>query len=82
MKLGIAETQIGKLGLSEGNIAWIENAFKNRMIVKIRVLKSAGHDREKVKKIAEEIVSKLGRNYNYRIIGFVISLRKWKKPVR
>ena len=81
-KLGIAEMQIGKLGLSEGSIIWIENAFKTRMIVKIKVLKSAGHTKEKVKEIADEIVNKLGRNYNYRILGFVISIRKWRRAIR
>ena len=82
MKLGMAETQIGKNGLTDGNIVWIENAFTNRMIVKVKVLKSAGHDKEKVKEIAEQIISKLGRNYNYRIVGFVIAIRKWKRNIR
>lgn len=79
---GIAEMQIGKKGLTEGNLVWLKNAFQSRMVVKVDVLKSAGHTRENVEKIAEEIVNKLGRNYTYRIVGFVISVRKWRKPVR
>lgn len=82
MKLGIAEMQIGKNGLTDGTINWIENAFKTRMIVKINVLKSAGHTKEKVKEIAEEILKKLGRKYTARILGFVINLRKWKREVK
>ena len=30
-------------------------------------------------KVAEEIVSKLGDHYTYRIIGFTIVVRKWRK---
>lgn len=82
MKLGIAEMQIGKNGLSEGSMTWIENAFKTRRTIKIKVLKSAGHTRETVEKIADEVLAKLGKKYTARIMGFVINLRKWNKEKR
>lgn len=76
------EIQIGKNGLTEGIFTNLKTIFTTHKVVKISVLKSAGHEREKVKQMAEEIVSKLGKNYTYRIIGFVIIVMKFRKDVR
>ena len=73
------EMQIGKNGLNEGTISWLVNAFKTHEIIKVRILKSAGHDREKMREMASEIVEKLGDKYTCRTIGFTIILRKWRK---
>ena len=50
--------------------------------MKISVLKSGGHEREKVKEMADKMVSELGKNFTYRIVGFTISVRKWRKDKR
>jgi len=71
--------QIGKNGLTSGIIKNLKLAFTTHNVVKISVLKSAGHEREKVLEIGEKIVSELGRKYTYKIIGFVIIVRKWRK---
>jgi len=75
------QINIGKNGLNEGIINVIKNSFKTRENVKVSVLKAAGHEKENVKKIAEEIINGLGNKYSYKIVGFVISLRKWRKPI-
>jgi len=82
MKPRVVEMQIGKKGFADGNILWLENAFKERQNVKVHVLKAAGHTKENVKEIADKIVARLGSNYNYRIIGFVITLKKFRKNQR
>lgn len=74
--------QIGKNGLTEGVTASIENSFKTHKDVKVSVLKSGGHEKERVKKMADEIVEKLGKNYTYKIVGFTIFIKKWRKAVR
>ena len=74
--------QIGKNGLNEGIFHFLENAFKERGNVKICVLKSGGHEKENVEKIAEGIISRLGNNFTYRIVGFTIFLKKWRKIMR
>ena len=76
------EMQIGKNGLNEGVFVWLENAFRRNEIVKIHVLKSAGHDREKVKEMSEKILEKLGPKYTCRVIGFTLIIRKWRKAMR
>ena len=79
MNKGQASLQIGKNGLTLGIVENIKNCFKTRNDVKVCLLKSAGHDREKVKVIAESIRKELGKKYTYKIIGFTIFLKKWRK---
>ena len=79
MKKFQASLQIGKNGLNSGIITNLKNCFKSRENVKIHVLKSAGHDKEKLKEIGEEIVSKLGEKHTYKIVGFTIFVKKWRK---
>ena len=73
--------QLGKNGISENFIETLKEHFKNHQNVKICVLKSAGHAREKVKKYSEEILENLGKNYTARVIGFTINIKKWRRAV-
>lgn len=79
MKQIQAVLQIGKNGLTEGTFELIKNCFKTHNNVKICLLKSAGHDKEKVREIAEKIQQELGKNYTYRTVGFTIFLKKWRR---
>ena len=78
----VQQFQIGKNGLTEGVIESLKLKFVNYEQVRVSVLKSAGHDKKKVEEIAEEIVNQLGKNYTYRVIGFTIILKKWRKARR
>ena len=75
-------SQLGKNGVTEGFINSLRNDFKKHVSIRISVLKSAGHEKGKVKKYSEEILDKLGKNYTSKIIGFVIVVRKWRKDIR
>ena len=74
--------QIGKNGFKESFIQTLESAFIERENIKVIVLKSAGHTREKIQEIADKIVEKLGKKYTYKILGFTIFLKKWRKERR
>jgi RNA-binding protein YhbY len=76
----VPEIQIGKNGLTEGTIVILRSMFKNHENVRVSILKSGTRDKEEAEKIAKQIIEKLGRNYTYRIIGFVIALKKLRKP--
>ena len=82
MKKTVAKFQIGKQGLTKSFIENIKNSFKTREDVRISILKSAKRDKESVKKIAVEIIKNLGENFTYKIIGFTISIKKWRKVRR
>lgn len=71
--------QLGKNGVTENFLASLEAAFKNKESVRISVLKSAGHKHEKVVQMAEEIVNILGKKFTYKVVGFTIIVRKWRK---
>ena len=79
MKLPQIEMQIGKNGVTDNFITSLMTAFKKRGNIKIHILKSSGHDKEKVKEIAEDIQGKIGNKFTYRIIGFTISFKKLRK---
>ena len=74
--------QLGKNGITENFIATLKDYFKNHDNVKITVLKSAGHEKAKVKGYAEHLLEILGKNYTSRVIGFSIFFKKWKRVMR
>lgn len=74
--------QLGKNGITENFISTLKNNFKKHGNVRVSVLKSAGHNKESVKKYSGEILEKLGKNYTSKIIGFTIILKKWRKEKR
>ncbi len=73
--------QLGKNGVTDNFISTLKSHFQKHENVRISVLKSAGHEKEKVKKYSDEILENLGKNYTSRVIGFKIVLKKWRKAV-
>jgi RNA-binding protein YhbY len=73
---------MGKQGITDGFVEMLKNHFKKSKIIRISVLKSAGHDKEKIKGYSSEILEKLGANYVARVIGFTIVVQKFRKAVR
>ena len=75
------EMHIGKNKLTEEFLLDIRRRFENKGIVsiKVSVLKSARESKDDVKKYAEEIKNFLGEKYTYRVLGFSIFLKKWRK---
>jgi len=78
----MGKLQLGKQGITNNFISGLKNCFSTHEIIKISVLKSAGHEREKIKEYAEKILGSLGRNYTARVIGFIIIIKKWRKNKR
>jgi RNA-binding protein YhbY len=74
------EIQLGKNGITENFIETLKGYFKKNDSVRISVLRSAGHERDKVKEYEKELLKELGVNYTSKIIGFKIILKKWRKP--
>ena len=74
--------QLGKNRITDNFIETLKEHFKKHDNVKIDVLKSAGHEKEKIRGYSEDILEKLGRNYTAKIIGFTIFLKKWRKARR
>lgn len=74
--------QLGKKGLTSEFLDDIKTRFDNKKIenIKISVLRSARENaREDIKKYAEKIINFLGKKFTYKILGFSIFLKKWRK---
>jgi len=74
--------QLGKNGITENFVGTLKHHFIKNQNVRVSVLKSAGHEKGKVRKYSEELLDKLGKNYTAKIIGFTIVLKKWRRAVR
>ncbi len=73
--------QIGKNGVTDGVIESLNLSFKHHKTIRIAMLKSSTRDRNKIRLMADELVSRLGKNYTCKIIGFTVILRKHKNKI-
>lgn len=78
----IKRLQIGKNGLSEAFTRQVRILFDKEEVVKISILKSACRDKKGAEKMAEDLVEALGKNFVYRLVGYVLTVRKFRKNVR
>ncbi len=77
----ISTVHVGKNGVTENLIENLKSHFKNHQNVKVVFLRNSSRDKNSVKKSAEEIIEKLGKNYTYRILGFTVFIKKWRRPM-
>ena len=75
----VRNIQLGKNGITDNFIENLKNQFMNSKDIKISVLRSFCRNKEDLKKIVEEILGKLGKNYTAKTIGYTIALKKWRK---
>ena len=77
----ISTVHVGKNGVTENLIENLKSHFKNHQNLKVVFLRNSSRDKNSVKKSAEEIIEKLGKNYTYRILGFTVFIKKWRRPM-
>ena len=78
----IKKLQIGKNKLSDTFIEQVKSIFKNEKLVKISILKSACRNKTEAEKIAKNLVEALGQKYNYKLVGYVLTIIKYRKAQR
>jgi len=78
----IRNIQLGKNGITSNFIESLKNQFNDCKNVKISVLKSLTRDKKEIKKLSDDILEKLGKNYTARLIGFTIVVKRWRKEIR
>ena len=78
----LAKVQLGKNGVTENFIRTLIGHFKNHENVRISVLQSSTRDREELRKMTDQILERLGKNYTAKLIGFTIILKRWRKAMR
>ena len=75
----IKKLQIGKNGLTPEFVNQVRTFFEKERMVKIDILKSACRDKSEAKEIAEKLISELGPKFGYKLIGYVITVTKYRK---
>ncbi len=78
----IKKLQMGKNGLTEAFVKQINSIFENEKLVKISILKSACRDKIEAEKISEDLIDMLGAKYGYKLIGYVLTIVKYRKNQR
>ena len=76
----IREIQLGKNGITQNFIETLKTYFDKVRTVKVIVLPAARESKEDVKKYSKQLLEKLGNHYTSKVIGFTITLKKWRKP--
>ena len=77
----IKKFQIGKKGLTEEFVGQLNHYFEksHAEVIKVEILKSCCRDKKDAEKIGDELVEKLGKNFTYKLVGYVLTVRKWRK---
>lgn len=78
----IKQLQLGKNGLSEAFIEQVKNLFEGEKMIKISILKSVCRDKAEAKGIAEKLIDELGDKFDYKLIGYVLTITKYRKEQR
>lgn len=73
---------MGKNGLTPEFIEQVKRLFEDVELIKVQILKSACRDKKEAKDIAEKLADALGKNYAYRLVGYVVTLNKFRRNVR
>ncbi len=74
--------QLGKKGLTPEFIQQVKSMFENERLIKIAILKSACRNKEDAEKIGQDLVDALGKKFKFKLIGYVLTVMKFKKEVR
>jgi RNA-binding protein YhbY len=82
MSSEIKKLQIGKKGLTSEFVEQLRRIFENEQMLKVSILKSACRDKKDAEKMMEELLNALGKNYTARLVGYVLTIRKWRKKMR
>lgn len=78
----IKRLQIGKAGLSDAFIEQVKGIFKKERILKISILKSACRNKDKADEIGQRLIGVLGNKFDYKLIGYVLTIIKYRKVQR
>jgi len=78
----IKRLQMGKNGLTPEFINQVKSIFEGETLIKISILKSACRDKTDAKKIGDDLIGELGKKYDYKLVGYVLTVVKYRKDQR
>jgi len=78
----IKRLQIGKAGLTDAFVGQVKSIFEKESLVKISILKSCCRDKAEARKIGTDLVSLLGNKFGFKLVGYVLTVVKFRKSQR
>ena len=78
----VQKLQIGKNGVTDAFAEQIQRVLPKGQMIKINILKSACRGKDEAKKMADELVGKLGKEYTYRLVGYVLAVKRYRRDMR
>jgi RNA-binding protein YhbY len=78
----IKRLQLGKNGLTDAFVEQVKSIFESESLVKISILKAACRDKKDADKIGRDLVEALGVKYDYKLVGYVLTVVKYRKDQR
>ena len=78
----IKRLQMGKNGLTDAFIDQVKSIFEGETLIKVSILKSACRNKADAKKIGDDLVDALGKKYDYKLVGYVLTVVKYRKEQR
>ncbi|MBT7102608.1 hypothetical protein HN935_03810 [archaeon] len=78
----IKRLQLGKNGLTPAFIEQVKSIFESETLIKISILKAACRDKKDADKIGKDLVEALGVKYDYKLVGYVLTVVKYRKAQR
>ena len=78
----IKKLQIGKGGVSDAFVEQVRRLFEGEKVLKVSILKSACRDKKEAEKIGEDLVARLGERYGFKLVGYVLTVIKYRKSQR
>ena len=75
----IKRLQLGKGGLSDAFVGQVKSIFEKEKVLKISILKSACRDKGDADEIGRRLVGLLGRKFDYKLVGYVLTVVRYRK---
>jgi len=73
---------MGKNGLTDAFVEQVKSIFEGETLIKIAILKSACRDKKDAEKIGQDLIETLGKKYDYKLVGYVLTIVKYRKDQR
>ena len=78
----VRQLQMGKAGLSPEFVEQVRSVFDTDKLVKISILRSCCRDKSDARRIGEELVERLGPKFGFKLVGYVLTVVKFRKDQR
>tara|TARA_Y100000310_G_scaffold45090_1_gene42054 strand:+ start:115 stop:360 length:246 start_codon:yes stop_codon:yes gene_type:complete len=78
----IKKLQLGKKGLNDAFIEQVKSIFESETLIKISILKSCCRNKKEAEQIGKDLIEVLGVKYDYKLVGYVLTVKKCRRDQR